>query len=463
MENNIPDESNKLEYKRKLPDNNLTWLKTIVAFSNTAGGELVIGIEDDTKKVIGVDDSRSKLESKIMDTIYNGIEPEPIVNTVVKNIENKDVLMIRVSRGQETPYYVKSKGIRDGTYVRFGSSDRIATQTQIEELRMNKNRASYSGLVYLSNENRPYIISEEEIEEFLNYVNIRNESRKVISVHKLLEWRLIINNFDEWHATNGYMLLTTNPFNDSYLKVGIFKGTNKAGLMDEEIFTGSIIKQYEEVVKMVKTILNEGYNFKNVRTKNYLVPEEVIREIIANAIIHRSYNDEHPIRVEIYSDRMVVFSPGSLYDGLQLEDILNGISKLRNKNIAEIFYHLGYIEKWGSGIQRANEVLTDNYMNKLEVDTENIHGVTVTIYFEKLETNDKQKTSKKTKRTAVPSMQDVIEFYLKGNGTFKRREMEKDFNITEHQARSIIEKLAKENKIEMKGSGPATYYSIIDK
>ncbi len=105
----------------------MKWLKTIVSFSNTSGGQLIIGIEDDTKRVIGINGSRSKLENFIIDTIYNNIVPIPIVNIIFKNIEDKDILIIEVSRGNETPYYIKSEKLDDGTYVRFGSTDRKAT------------------------------------------------------------------------------------------------------------------------------------------------------------------------------------------------------------------------------------------------------------------------------------------------------------------------------------------------
>ena len=158
-------------------------------------------------------------------------------------------------------------------------------------------------------------------------------------------------------------------------------------------------------MERTKEILYEGFKFEMVRTKKYKIPEVVIREVLANAVIHRNYNEEHPIRIEIYDDRLSVFSPGSLYDGLQLKDILSGISKLRNKNIAEVFYNLGYIEKWGSGIQRSNQVLLDNDMQTLALETENIHGVTVTVFYEKINSVDM------VKEGGIPSYDEVIKYY----------------------------------------------------
>lgn len=450
---NILDEYNKLEYKASLPDDNIRWLKTIVSFSNTAGGKLVIGVEDETKKVIGVVGSRSKIENKIADIIYNSIEPTPVIDITFKNIEDKDILIVQVSRGNETPYYIKSQGIYEGTYVRFESTDRIATQSQVDELKLTSKRLSFSSSIYNTN-NSSHPLSKEELSDFLVQINQKNINKK-INLNKLIEWELVVKRFDKNYATNGYMLLTSNPFSDAYIKLGLFQTKNKAKLMNEEIFTGSIIEQYENAVERTKEILNIGFNFQNVRRKEYEMPEVVIREIIANAVIHRNYNEKHPIRIEIFSDRFSIFSPGSLYDGLQLKDIMSGISKLRNKNIAEIFYSFGYIEKWGSGIQRSNQVLLEKNMRQLEIDTESIHGVTVTVYFENI------KSDNIIQEVSIPSSNEVVDYYIQQNNEFKRRDLERDFNVTKRQARTIIETMLEEKLVEKLGSGPSTYYSII--
>lgn len=451
----LHDESNVLEYKLTLPEDAITWLKTIVSFSNTSGGELVIGIEDDTKKIVGIDGFRSELESRIMDIIFNRIAPTPIVNIVFKNIEDKDILIIQVSRGNENPYYVKSQGLVEGTYVRFGSTDRKATQSQIDEMKLSTKRLSFSTMTYKDKKNnKPCVVSKEELAQFLVELNQKNVSKN-INERKLLEWELLKKHFDELNATNGYMLLTSNPFSYSYIKIGLFEGTNKAKLINEEVFNGDIIKQYVNCVNRIKEIIYEGFEFKAVRQRKYFVPEVVIREIIANAVIHRDYNDEHPIRIEIFNDRISIFSPGALYDGLQLEEILDGISKLRNKNIAEIFYNLGYIEKWGSGILRANQLLLEHNMNPLNIDAQSIHGITVTIFFERI-----VKEINVAKGT-LPSAKDVVDIYSKRNINLKRRDLEEEFNITERQARTIIEELVRNHLVEKVGSGPSTQYIII--
>ncbi len=451
----MKEENNKLEYKISLPTDNSKWLKSIVSFSNTSGGELVIGVDDKTKEIVGINESRSELETKIMDTIYNNIIPKPIVDIVFKNIEDKDILIIKVSRGNETPYFIKNKGIVEGTYVRFGSTDRVTTYAQLEEIKLSSKRESYTNLEFYEN-NKMKLISIDEINKFLTYLN-KNNIERTITINKLLEWKLIKSNFDKYYATNGYMLLTDNPFNNSYIKIGLFNGNDKSNLISNETITGSLIEQYEKALKIINEMLYKGYSFKKIRKKEFMIPEVVIREVLANSIVHRNYLDNHPIRVEIYSDRVEFYSPGSLYDGLQLEDILSGLSKLRNVNIAEVFHSLGYIEKWGSGIQRSNNALVSANMNKLKIDAESIHGITVTIFFEILD--DKIENEEKEKTNAL----DVLDFYKPIADNITRKKLEKDFNLTLRQARSILEELQTKNLIAMRGSGPSTYYEIINK
>lgn len=115
-------------------------------------------------------------------------------------------------------------------------------------------------------------------------------------------------------------------------------------------------------------------------------------------------------------------------------------------------YSLGYIEKWGSGIQRSNQILEEHQMYPLEIDADSIHGVTVTIYYEKM-------APVMIFEQNIPTAQVVKEYYEKSR-QFTRKEIEKDFNITERQARTILEKLLEDNQISKRGSGPRTFYVI---
>lgn len=170
----ILNEDNRLEYKVKLPEDNIKWLKTIVSFSNTAGGKLIVGVDDETKSTVGIEGSRSELETRIADTIFNNIKPTPVISIAFKNTKEKDILIIRVSRGK-TPYHLKSQGVINGTYVRFESTDRVATEAQIDELKMISKRMSFSNSVY-NNHNRGQALNDGNLSEFINQINQKSEN-----------------------------------------------------------------------------------------------------------------------------------------------------------------------------------------------------------------------------------------------------------------------------------------------
>lgn len=156
--------------------------------------------------------------------------------------------------------------------------------------------------------------------------------------------------------------------------------------------------------------------------------------------------DEHPIRISVFKNRVEFYSPGTLFDGMQKESLLNGISRLRNPNISEVFYQIGIIEKWGSGISRANDSLKEARLNPLDINVD-LHGITVTIFFENSNEYIQENTI---------SLEN--ENYLKYKTEFTRKDVERDLNYTQDRARDLIEKWMKEGLITIIKKGPQTKY-----
>lgn len=445
------EESNLIEYKEKLPENNIKWLKTIVSFSNTSGGTLVIGIKDKTLDIIGINEERSKIEQQIVETIYQNIEPRPIINISFKNFDDKDIVLIEVAKGNETPYFIKKEGLQDGCYVRYGSTDQKATNSQRMELYYTQINEAFSNKIY---ERNGVLFKQDEIniDDFITYLNKYSKFNREITNHKLIEWSLLKDNFNEIYATNGLMLLTNNPFNYAYVRIGIFSGYNKTNLIDDFEIKGNLITQYYKTIEFLLEKLKIGYEIKIIREMKYKVPEIALREIIANAIIHRSYLEEEPIKIMLFDDRLEIFSSGTLFNGLQLEQALNGISKLRNPNICEVFHHIGIIEKWGSGLQRANQSLQNNNMSALEFNVDNIHGVSVIIKFNKLDNVN-------IIRESEDEYLDEYN-YLANKKIFTRKDLERDLKMSQNQARHLIENWTKEGKITKRGKASKTEYLV---
>ncbi len=443
--NIFENESFNLEYKKEISKLDKTWLKSIVSFSNTSGGELVIGIEDRTLVVVGIKEDRSTIEQRIIESVSNNIIPKPMIDISFRNIEDKDVVIVYVSKGQNTPYYLKSERLENGCFVRYGSTDRLATESERQELLLSRKSSYFSNEIFEENYSKVYL-SDDEIRHFIELINSKIRTKKLIDFNKLLEWKLVKTMNKNIVATNGYMLLTNNPFSNGTIRIGVFEGNTKNRLKTEFMVEGSIINQFEESLETILQLLEDGFTFESKRETKYKLPSTAIREILANAIVHRNYIENHPIRISVFSDRVEIFSPGSFYDGIQLSDALSGISKLRNPNIAEIFYHLGIIEKWGSGIIRANEEMIRNNYQEVMFDVSN-HGINAILSMEKgLQVNESYLS---------------LENYLENKVSFSRREIENDLEITEHQARYYIEKWLKENKIERIGQTRRSHYIVI--
>ena len=346
-------ESKNIEYKITLPDKSEKYMKTIVAFANTQGGKLIVGIDDKTHEIVGV---ANEILFQLMDGIANAISdscmPQIIPDIEPQTIDGKTVIIVSVEAGKNRPYYLKSKGKENGTYIRVAGTSRQASPEKIRELEMEGARISWDELTCVG-----YPVSKEATEKLCS--NIENFREKVgmtersVKKEQLINWKILKQSEGQLLATNAYALLTSDYFPFSKTQCAVFKGTDRAVFLDKREFTGPIYTQIEEAVDFVLRNIRLGATIDGlVRKEKYELPPEAIREMIINAHCHRNLLDESCIQVAVYDDRLEVTSPGGLYNGLTYEEVMNGHSKIRNKAIANIFSQMGLVEAWGSGIKR---------------------------------------------------------------------------------------------------------------
>lgn len=324
-------ESKNIEYKVVVPDKSEKYMKTVVAFANTQGGRLVIGIDDKTHKIIGVDND---ILFQTMDALTNAIsdscEPQ-----IIPDIEPQTV-----------------EGKAKGTYIRVAGTSRPAHQEKISELEMEGARISWDELTCVG-----YEVTEEatqalckDIEDFRKKAGLSGHN---VRKEQLFNWKILKNSEGNVLASNAYVLLTSDYFPFSKTQCAVFKGTDRMVFLDKREYTGPIYKQIESAVEFVLRNIRLGATIDGlVRRESYELPVEAIREMIINAHCHRNLLDESCIQVAIYDDRLEVTSPGGLYNGLTYEEVMRGHSKIRNKLIANIFGQMGLVEAWGSGIRR---------------------------------------------------------------------------------------------------------------
>ena len=347
-------EGKTLEFKRDLssPDG---VLRAIVAFANTAGGILLIGVEDVTRHVRGVReplDVEERLTSLISDSIFPRLVPE----LEILPWRRTHVLALQVYPSATRPHYIKNAGLERGVYVRVGSTNRRADRELTEELRRFARGEAYD------EQAMPDLDSE--------VLDFRAASESFAPVRKLkrsdLETlRLVVKHQGRTVPTVGGMVLFGKEreryLPDAWIQAGRFRGTDKTHIADSAAIMSYPAQAVEEAIAFVRKHALHGAEIGAVRRKEHWnLPPAAVREAVINAVVHADYAQRGaPIRVSIFDDRLEVENPGLLPFGLTVDDLRQGISKLRNRVMGRVFHELGLIEQWGSGIQRMTAACLD--------------------------------------------------------------------------------------------------------
>ncbi len=355
----ICGESKKVEFKVGLPKNSEKYTKTVAAYANTQGGKLFFGVVDETREIVGIDES---ILFQTMDSIANAIadscEPQIIPEIEPYTIEDKTIIIVTVTPEPQRPYYLKSKGKENGTYIRVGATTRLASPEKIKELEMEGAKISWDELTCVG-----YEVTENAIKKLCRNMNIRRkemqerkafaEKLPTVTRTNLENWKVLKKTNDGYLASNAFVLLTSDYFPFSKTQCAVFKGTDRSVFLDKREYTGPIYMQIEDAVSFVLRNIRLGVKIEGlIRKESYELPIDAIREMIVNAHCHRNLTDESCVQVAIYDDRLEVTSPGGLYNGLTFEEALQGHSRLRNRAIANVFSQIGLVEAWGTGLQR---------------------------------------------------------------------------------------------------------------
>ena len=359
IEEILKGESEKIEFKENAKTN--TYIKTVVAFANGNGGKIVFGVKDN-KEIVGVEN-----EFEVMDGIINAISdncyPMIVPDISLHTLENKTVILVEIEGGKKKPYYLKSKGMQKGTYIRSGATTRIIEEDYVLKELVLEGENKYFDQQVCHGES----VSDEEIEKFCEWLeklarkNSENDTEiRKITRNTLLNWKVLEEKNGKIFPTNAYILLSGKKNWEVSRKIqcGVFKGETRSMFVDKKEFEGSIIMQLEKAYQYVLEKINLGSDIVGIyRVDKYEIPPKSIREVIANAVIHRSYLEPNDIQVALYDNRLEITSPGMLLSGVNVKRMKEGYSKLRNRAIASVFAYVNIIEKWGSGIPRImNEI-----------------------------------------------------------------------------------------------------------
>jgi predicted HTH transcriptional regulator len=340
-------EGKTLEYKRDLSSPEGI-LKCLVAFANTAGGIVVIGVEDGSRNVRGVPDVLAA-EERLANLVSDSIRPRLIPDIEVVPWRNLNVLAVQVYPSNTRPHYLERLGPDDGVFIRVGSTNRKAEALQIDELkRLNRmNSFDEQAIPDLKSEAIDFRAASEL---FAPYRQITSQAWKTLRIVTEHQGRQV-------PTVGGLLLFGKNRFArfpDAWIQAGRFAGTNRMRLLDSAEIRSFLPRAAEEAMAFAhKHLMRESTVAGVHREDRWSVPLLAIREAVMNAIVHADYAQQGaPIRIALFDDRIEIENPGLLPFGLTIEDIMQGVSKLRNRVIGRVFHELHLIEQWGSGVQR---------------------------------------------------------------------------------------------------------------
>ena len=358
IEDIIGNESKNTEFKEMLPKNSEKYVKTIIAFANTQGGKVIIGVADESREIVGVDNATLFQQmDQISNAVSDSCQPQIVPDIEPYTIDGKTVIIITVSPAPHRPYYLKSKGKEKGTYIRVGGTTRCASSEKIKELEMEGSRISWDELPCVG-----FPVTEKAIKKLCQDINrYRKEMRKdkqragkQLSVTRvnLENWSVLKKSGDSYIASNAFALLTSSHFRYARTQCAVFAGKDRGVFIDKQEYAGPIYEQIQSAYAFVLRNIRHSAKVEGlIRQESVELPPNAIREMIINAHCHRNYLDDACVQVSLFDDRLEVTSPGGLCYGLTLDEALSGRSRQRNRVIAEVFNQMGLIEAWGNGLR----------------------------------------------------------------------------------------------------------------
>ena len=414
-------ETKTTEFKEKITN---TFLKTVSAFSNYDGGEIFFGVDDDGN-VKGLPDAEQAcldIENKVNDSIT----PQPDYTLELQN--NDRTIKLTVKSGLQKPYLYKSKAYK-----------RNDTATiEVDTLELTR--------LILEGKN----IKFEELpceEQELTFDILCQKLRECIQIETFDQD--ILKTLNLYNSNIGYnnaagILADKNHFPG----IDIVKfGENISVIQKRVTFDRiSILAVYEKVLEVFK----DYYQYEEIqgadRKKVEKIPEAAFREAIANALIHRVWDVESQIKVSMFDDRIEIISPGGLPSGIAEDEYLSGkLSVLRNRNLANVFYRLGFVEIFGTGIIRIKQLYEGGLKQPDFELSENIIKIVLPVFENNLNlTEDERSVYKILSKTILKSISEIAPYVEFGKS----------------KTTQLLKKMGEKGVVKIEGRGRGTKYVI---
>lgn len=346
-------ETKRLEFKEAVSN---AFLKTVSAFANYGGGTILFGV-DDSGQAAGMENPEQACLD-IENRINDAISPNPDYTLQVDR--NTSVITLAVAEGMHKPYLYRSKA-----YKRNDTATIEVDRVELSRLILEGQNLSFENMPSTF-EDPSFLVLEQELKSALGISQLTDDTLRTL----------------ELRNKDGSLNIAGELFSDANSLPGVDCarfGDSISVFLDRETYEHvSVLTQYDRAVQL----FNRYYRIEEVqgsrRVVRELVPEAAFREAVANALIHRQWDVSARVRVSMHPDRIEVSSPGGLPQGISEEEYLSGwVSVLRNPIVANVFFRLGIIERFGTGVLRIRDAYRASMAKPSFAFAEN--SVTVTL------------------------------------------------------------------------------------
>ena len=410
-----------LEFKETITN---TFLKTVSAFSNYDGGEILFGVDNDGN-IKGLSDIKQAcldIENKINDSI----SPQPNYTLEIQN--NNQTIKLSVKSGLQKPYLYKSKA-----YKRNDTSTIEVDTLEFSRLVLEGKNIRFEELPCKDQE-LSFEILQHKLKEKIQIETFNKDTLKTLNL------------YDDVNGFNNAAGLLADKNHFSGIDIVKF-GENISIIQKRITFENtSILDIYEKALNVFRDYYQyeviQGANRKMVEK----VPEAAFREAIANALIHRVWDVDSQIRVSMHDDKIEVVSPGGLTSGITEDEYLSGkLSVLRNRNLANVFYRLGFVEIFGTGIIRIKQIYSEASVKPSFEVSENAIQIVLPIYEENANlTEDEKVVYKFLSKNMLKSMSEISPYISFGKS----------------KTTKLLKDMEQKGVITIEGKGKGTKYRI---
>lgn len=431
------------EWKREYTDD----IKyAVVAFANTNGGKIYVGINDDGS-ICGVENADA-VALRVTNMIRDSIRPDVTMFTecTVEMWKEKPVIAVTVQRGTARPYYLAGKGIRpEGVYIRQGGSSVPASETMILNMIKETSGDRYEDARSINQQ----LTFEKTESYFAKYgLPFGDQQKRTLNIIG-----------SDGTYTNLGMLLSDQCVHT--VKMAVFDGSRKSVFRDRRELTGSLLTQMEDAYSHMDQFNHTRAEFEGLnRIDRRDYPSEALREALLNAITHRDYSLSGSTLISIFDDRIEFVTLGGLVWGLTFDDIMLGVSALRNQNLANVFYRLKLIEAYGTGILKINESYADCTAKPQFEVTDNAFKITLP---------NINYTAEHRETVIVPSRvtgkeerQEILLYLAEKQGYIVRKDVESALKVSQATAILILRDMVEKGLLIREGSGKQQKYRIAE-